>query len=544
MSTLVPDLLGIARDLTASLGSEDRYQRLLETVCELVPCDAAALLRLDGEELVPLAVRGLVPDSLGRRFHRREHPRLDIILHAEGSVVFPTDSPLADPFDGLIAADPGAKADVHSCLGCPLVNDGQVVGALTADALAPDAFDDIDADLLSMLGALAGAALRTSALIDALEDAVEHRREVARQLVREAAQRSGGQLIGRSAAMEQVRREIEVVARSDVPVLILGETGTGKELVARSVHAASGRADEPLIYVNCAALPETIVESELFGHVRGAFTSADRDREGRFQMADGGSIFLDEVGELPLTVQPKLLRVLQEGELQSVGSDRTQRVDVRVIAATNRDLQREVEQGRFRVDLYHRLAVFPLHIPPLRERSEDIPLLSGWFLDLARRRLGLGPVRLHDVARRRLIAGSWPGNVRELDNVLCRAVLHAYAERGDAADDGEAALVIEPAHIGVVEGVETAAAPAPARGGGASEAVEADLPWRPGEHLRDAVDEFQRRVIRRAVEQADGNWAAAARALGMHRSNLHHLATRLGLRDATAQNGGSSTRKR
>ena len=179
--------------------------------------------------------------------------------------------------------------------------------------------------------------------------------------------------------------------------------------------------------MNCAALPESIAESELFGHVPGAFTGAARDRAGKFEVADGGTLFLDEVGELPLTLQPKLLRALQSGEIQRVGSDRVHRVDVRVVAATNRDLAREVERGRFRADLYHRLAVFPLRVPPLRERREDIPLLAAHFADAARRRLGLGPVRLSDAVRARLVAADWPGNVRELENVVSRAVLRAAA---------------------------------------------------------------------------------------------------------------------
>jgi anaerobic nitric oxide reductase transcription regulator len=197
-------------------------------------------------------------------------------------------------------------------------------------------------------------------------------------------------MVGASPALQRLLEETAMVAGSEMTVLITGETGVGKERVAQQLHELSRRREEALIHVNCAALPESIAESELFGHVAGAFTGAARDRAGKFEVADGGTLFLDEIGELPLTLQPKLLRALQSGEIQRVGSDRVHRVNVRVVAATNRDLQREVERGRFRADLYHRLAVFPLRVPPLRERREDVPLLAAHFADLARRGWGSG----------------------------------------------------------------------------------------------------------------------------------------------------------
>src|SRR5512139_1391871 len=385
-------LLDIARDLTASLAAQDRYGRLLAAIRRVIPYDAACLLRLEGEDLVPVAGHGLAPEALVRRYRRHEHPRLDLILRAREPVRFPADSPLADPFDGLLEEDPHALERIHACLGCALTEGGEIVGALTVDALEPNAFDSLDTRFLATLGALAGAALRTTALIEALERRVEHRGRVARELQRHAIETSGD-MIGASPALQRLLEEIAVVAASDLTVLVTGETGVGKERVAHQVHDLSPRRDEALIHVNCAALPESIAESELFGHVAGAFTGAVRDRAGKFEVADGGTLFLDEVGELPLTLQPKLLRALQSGEIQRVGSDRVHRVKVRVVAATNRDLEREVARGRFRADLYHRLAVYPLHVPPLRERRADVPLLAAHFADAARRRLGLGPVR-------------------------------------------------------------------------------------------------------------------------------------------------------
>lgn len=514
-------LLSIAVDLTASLPSSDRLSRLLDVLRRVIPCDAAAILQLADNQLIPVAIHGLAPEVLGRRFLRNEHPRLDVVVARAAPVLFPSDSPLPDPYDGLLLANPDATRHVHACLGCPLVGGEGVIGVLTADALEPGAFDDIDEGFLHMLGALAGAAIQTGRLFEALERASRRHQQVSRVLQRDAAARDGGgQILGTSTAIQQVRQEIALVAQSDFAVLITGETGVGKELVARSVHYSSTRRDEPLIHVNCAALPETIVESELFGHIRGAFTGADADRAGKFEVADNGTLFLDEVGELPLGVQPKLLRALQEGEIQRVGTDRAIRVNVRVVAATNRDLPSEVEAGRFRADLFHRLNMYPIRVPPLRERRSDIALLAGFLLDLYRRRLGLGPVRLTDVARQALTAARWPGNVRELDHTIGRAVLRASAITGR---DGPTLIGVE--HLQIEDGAADLLPPAaPAQL--TADTVPPDMP------LKDAVEGFKRTMVSRAVAAHGGNWAAAARSLGMARGNLHHMARRLGLFDS------------
>ena len=516
MHPVRPALLQIAVDLTQSLGAGDRYQRLLEAVRSAIRCDATALLALRDKELIPLAVHGLVPQVLGMRFALSRHPRLDAIVRSEKPVRFPSDSALPDPFDGLLAGPDHALDDVHDCLGCPLVAGGAVIGVLTADALATDAFDGLDQEFLVALGALAGAALHTTRLIDTIEELAEKRGLVVKELTRGGGASDGSHLLGVSPAMDHLRREIDTVGRSDLAVLILGETGVGKELAARAIHAASARRDAPLIHVNCAALPESLVESELFGHLRGAFTGATANRPGKFEIADGGTLFLDEIGELPLAVQPKLLRALQEGEVQRIGADRTERVNVRVVAATNRDLAGEVAQGRFRADLYHRLDVYPIHIPPLRERRQDIAILAGLFVDRYRAQLGLGRVLLTRDAVAALEAGDWPGNVRELDHVLARGVLRASARarRGKPVH-------VEPGDLDVQSVAPTAR---PADDKLARRAARGVLP------LRDAVDEFKRAVVERALDETDGSWVEAARRLGMHRSNLHHMAHRLGVR--------------
>ncbi|MDF2694726.1 MAG: Fis family transcriptional regulator [Labilithrix sp.] len=232
-----------------------------------------------------------------------------------------------------------------------------------------------------------------------------------------------GGIVGQSQALRDILAEVELVAPTDATVLVLGESGTGKELLAREIHERSRRAGRPLIKVNCSAIPREMFESEFFGHIRGAFTGAVRDRPGRFKLAEKGTIFLDEVGDLPLDLQPKLLRVLQEGQYERVGDDTTRSIDVRVIAATNRDLSADVSAGRFREDLYYRLSVFPIRIPALRDRKEDIVPLSNHFTALVSKELGTPPPQLTEQQTAALKAYDWPGNVRELQNVIERAVI-------------------------------------------------------------------------------------------------------------------------
>ena len=512
----------IAVDLTESLRAGDRYERLLEVVRAAIPCDSTALLALRDDELVPLAIHGLAARVLGMHFPLAQHPRLRTIVESKNPVRFPSHSKLPDPFDGLVEG-PGHPRHlaVHDCLGVALVAEGRVVGALTADALRVGAFDGLDEEFLGALGALAGAALHTARLIETVEALAERRGLVVEELTRGTSVADGMHMLGVSPAMDHVRHEIETVARSDFGVLIQGETGVGKELAARAIHASSKRRRAPFIQVNCAALPEGVIESELFGHVRGAFTGATSNRAGKFEIADGGTLFLDEIGELPLSVQPKLLRALQEGEVQRVGADRSIEVDVRIVAATNRDLEREVAEGRFRADLYHRLAVFPLQIPPLRERRQDLPVLAGFFVDRLRMQLGLGRVVLDDEANAMLRASAWPGNVRELDHMLARGVLRASARAARGSEVRVLATDLDPSAIApTTKTSKTATAEEPL----ASRVARGKVP------LREAVDELKRSAIERALSETGGNWAEAARRLGMHRANLHHLARRLAIR--------------
>jgi transcriptional regulator with GAF, ATPase, and Fis domain len=240
-----------------------------------------------------------------------------------------------------------------------------------------------------------------------------------------------GDLVGQGAALRRIVNQIDVVAPTEASVLILGETGTGKELVACETHRRSARKDGPLVRVNCASIPRELFESEFFGHVRGSFTGAVKDRAGRFETAEGGTIFLDEVGEIPLDIQNKLLRILQEKRYERVGDDRTRRANVRIVAATNRDLKKAVAAGRFREDLYYRLNVFPIQVPPLRDRVDDIPLLAKHFVEISTKEMKCAKPRLTRAAVAHLQSYDWPGNVRELRNVIERAVILA---RGGALE--------------------------------------------------------------------------------------------------------------
>lgn len=313
------------------------------------------------------------------------------------------------------------KEDI-SFLCVPILLDGRTVGALSADRLFDDSVClDEDLRLLHVLASLISRAVRVRHDIHAMHAAVIEENRRLRSTLSERF--DAGSLVGHSATMQALMREVAQVSNSNATVLVTGESGTGKELVAGVIHANSPRKESPLVKINCAALPEGLVESELFGHERGAFTGASKVKMGRFEVANGGTLFLDEVGELSLFAQAKLLRVLQEKEFERVGGTKTRRIDVRLVAATNRNLEEMVAAGIFRQDLYYRLSVFPLHIPPLRERKEDIMILVTHFIDKYSRESDRRIERISSDAASMLREYQWPGNVRELENVIERAVI-------------------------------------------------------------------------------------------------------------------------
>ncbi|MGK0219697.1 MAG: transcriptional regulator with GAF, ATPase, and Fis domain [Planctomycetota bacterium] len=339
-----------------------------------------------------------------------------LLLHVEG------DSP-------WLAVPEWAASESIVCFGGqPLIFRGEVLGVLaifSRETLSEEEFGWLRT--FADHAATAIANTRAFAEVDRLRAQLELERDYLREEIKVV--QSFGRIVGESAAIKQLQHQVEIVAPSDATVLIEGESGTGKELIAVAVHEGSTRAAKPLVRVNCASIPHELFESEFFGHLKGSFTGATRDRPGRFQVADGGTLFLDEVGEIPLDLQGKLLRALQEGQYSRIGEDHERTVDVRVVAATNKDLLSEVRSGRFREDLYYRLTVFPINVPPLRERREDVPLLAQHFLDAASSGPRTKRPRLRQADLDALKSYDWPGNVRELQNVIERALIGAQGSR-------------------------------------------------------------------------------------------------------------------
>jgi DNA-binding NtrC family response regulator len=328
-------------------------------------------------------------------------------------------------------------------------------------------------------------------------------------------------LVGRSLALEHVFAVIEKVADTPSTVLISGESGTGKELVARALHANSARKEGPFIKINCAAIPKTLMESELFGYEKGAFTGAVGSKPGRFELADAGTLFLDEIGEIPVEMQVKLLRVLQESEFERVGGIKTIKVDVRLVTATNRDLAKEVQAGNFREDLYYRLNVVPIHLPPLRERVSDIPLLVDHFVLRFNERLKKQITGIDDDALARLVAHAWPGNIRELENVLERTILFCEGPQIRARD-------LPP------EMTLPAAPPPDAARPPVLAATPRNLPAGDGslkEMVRQETERLERELIQRALDETGGNVTQAARRLKISRKSLQNKMKEFGLRE-------------
>ena len=422
--------------------------------------------------------------------------------------------------DGDRELDPSFPGDrtalergMRSLIVAPLVFGATIGGVLAFAKREPDCFDEGDTELVSGIASHVVVALHHQRLAEeqkrlaAAEECnrgLEHRVERLRGAL---VERHGfHSIVGRAAAFREALDQAALVAAQDTTVLLTGESGTGKELVSRAVHNASRRAEGPFVAVNCAALPETLVESELFGHERGAFTGADRLKRGRFELGAGGTLFLDEIGDLTPSVQGKLLRVLQERQFERVGGTTSLQADVRLITATNRDLEHLVAAGTFRADLYYRLAVFGIHLPALREREGDILVLAEHFLQTLGERMGRRLSRLSDQARQLLLTHTWPGNIRELQNAIERALIAA---------DGH---VISPAHLGLGgHGVLTAGLPS------APQSASASVP------TIQPLAEVEKQAVVDALRRAKGNKAQAAALLGLSRGAFYRRLERFRL---------------
>jgi Nif-specific regulatory protein len=396
-----------------------------------------------------------------------------------------------DEIDRAVDRKTGYQTATLLCV--PLISpDGERLGAFEVLNKRGGPFTAEDQRGLVELAAYAAVALVNTQQFESL--LTRHER-----LVEQAAQDS--LLVGDSPAIQAVRSTVQRVAGTELTILILGENGTGKEVVARSLHYGSHRRKDPFVAVNCAALAETLLESELFGHEKGAFTDAHETRAGKFEIASGGTLFLDEIGDMSSSGQSKLLRVLEEKTIVRVGGSKPIHTDVRVLAATNQDLAQLVRAKKFREDLYFRLNVVTMELPPLRDRGDDILLLAEHFLKEFCRRAGRRLPKFTAAARKRLVSHAWPGNVRELRNLMERL---AYLSAGDKIEAEELAFILSPAT-------------------GGSALVEA------GQNLNDATHQFQENYIRQSIERARGNVSQAAKNLGVHRSNLYRKMRQLGM---------------
>jgi formate hydrogenlyase transcriptional activator len=399
---------------------------------------------------------------------------------------------------------------IQSYCVVPLVAMGKSIGTFTLWSESRDRYTQADAELLREVAnqiAIAIANMKSYEEIKALKGRLEKENVYLQEEIRNV--HNFEEIVGSSPVLLSLLRKVDQVAPTDSSVLIYGETGTGKELIARAIHDRSNRKDRPLVKVNCSAISAGLVESELFGHVKGAFTGAFERRIGRFELADGGTIFLDEVGELPLDTQVKLLRVLQEREFEPVGSNKSIRVDVRIICATNRNLQESIKEGKFRSDLYYRLNVFPLHVPPLRERRSDIPQLAMFFLSRYARNLGKRIDGISAAATQKLTNYSWPGNIRELQNLIERALILCNGPTLELEEN-----------LTAVSGAFRLSDLAPV-------ITRADEPQ------PRTLQEVEREHIVAVLDQTHGvieGASGAAKALGLHPNTLRHRMEKLGIK--------------
>jgi formate hydrogenlyase transcriptional activator len=509
-------LLDVTNEVVSNLELRDLLRAISQDVRRVMQCDYAGLSLPDAESKQLRLYAVDFPESKGFLQEELVYP----IDGSPSGTAFRTMKPLTlqSPFAGWLnypIVQTAVREGLKSFCFLPLISRNRAIGTLVLGRLRDDAFSQADISFLTQIA---------NQIALAVENALAYReiRELKEQLSKEKlyledeirTEMNFAQVIGNSAPLRRVLKRVETVASTDSTVLIYGETGTGKELIARGIHDLSPRRSKPFVKLNCAAIPTGLLESELFGHEKGAFTGAIAQRIGRFEVADGGTIFLDEVGEIPLELQTKLLRVLQEREFERLGSSRTLRTDARLIAATNRDLEAMVAEQKFRSDLFFRLNVFPVHVPPLRERQGDIPLLVRHFTQQFSRRMNKVMETIPSATMDALCRYHWPGNIRELQNVIERAVIIS----------GGPALSVDVADLKfpkVSHPEERAAAPNSTTNGA----------------LHHLLEETERQQILQALKQC--NWVVAgpngaATLLGINRSTLQVRIRKLGISRGTA----------
>jgi transcriptional regulator with GAF, ATPase, and Fis domain len=507
-------LASVARAIAESLEIGEVWERVATACRTIAPFDAMGIVGLQGDQVRALGAAG---DEQFRVLRHRFYPRAGFS---------PKLWPDADRFI-VVVADAPAELDLsfendkrlvaggyRSVMRVPLTTAGKRLGSVLIMAREPNLYTEQHAQALLVVAELAAIALAHHELASKLAEeagrtaAVQERAALLEQrvhtLVEELEALSPHRALGNARRWHEVLTQATKVAATETTVLLTGESGTGKEVVARFIHRGSPRRTGPFVALNCAALPEQLLESELFGHERGAFTGAQTGHSGKIEQAAGGVLFLDEVAEMSPSVQAKFLRVLQEREYQRLGSTRTLKADVRVLAATNRDLQAGIARGTFREDLYYRLAVFDITLPPLRERTEDIPLLVDAFLESAAHSVGRPAAGISDEARAKLLEYRWPGNVRELRNVVERAVI--LCEGG----------LITQEHLPL--SVTTANEPAPASTASSASTLTGMT-----------VDAAERELIVNALARSGNNKSKAARLLGLTRAQLRSRIEKHGL---------------
>jgi Nif-specific regulatory protein len=484
-------LMKVSTTINAIRGVEELQKTLLELLLEVVPAERGAIFLAEGgasgQERQFTSIFGLDRQSGPDESIRISRTITRTVLH-QGEALLMNNQPSEPELESesLMSDRPG------SVLCVPLIMLDRTLGVIYLDTREPDTFFDKDhLQLVSAIAAITAVAIENARHIEWLVS--ENQRLIADFGIEH-------NLVGESPAIRDVLQFISKVAPTDSTVLISGESGTGKELAARAIHQNSKRANKPFMAVNCAALAESLLESELFGHERGSFTGALVQKKGRLEIADGGTVFLDEIGELSPTLQVKLLRVLQEREFERVGGTRSIKVDIRLITATNKNLEEAVSQGTFRQDLYYRLNVVSLEMPPLRDRQEDIPHLANYFAAKSSERCKRRVNGISAQAQARLSAYDWPGNVRELENAIERAVVLGTTENILPEDLPESVLESEP----------TAA---------------------PATKYHDAVTQTKKQIITNAMQQSKGSYTEAAKLLGVHPNYLHRLIRNLNLKD-------------